>query len=835
MPSGQLNKPSIIDNHDGTVSFKYEPKEEGMHELYIKYNDEQIQGSPFKFHVDAVTSGNVTAYGPGLTYGVAGEPCNFTIYTKGAGADGLSVAVEGPSKAEISCHDHKDGTVSVSYIPTAPGEYKILVKFANVNITGSPFTATITGEGRKRNQISVDHSSEVSLKIQETDIKNLNASIVAPSKMEEPCFLKKLHDGHLGISFTPRETGQHKVHVTRQGKPIHGSPFKIDVLEKEVGDASNVKVSGVGIKESKTHQNNEIMIDTRNAGYGGLSLSIEGPSKAEISYNDNEDGTLKVLYKPTEPGYYVINLKFADNHVPGSPFTIKVTGPGSNVQRESITKQRDALPITDVGSECKLSVKLPGTNAFDMAATVTSPSGETEDAEILDLDDCLYAIHFEPKEVGVHTICVRHKNIHIPGSPFQFTVGPFIDSGYHRVHAGGLGLVRGSVSVPAEFNIWTREAGVGSLSLSIEGPSKAEMNFTDRKDGSCYVSYIVKEPGDYHVGIKFNDQHIPDSPYKVYIMPPPSEEAKNIELGSISEESFQVNKPLAFTVHMNGARGLLDGKVISPSGNEDDCFVVPIDDEQWALRFIPKENGIHQVHIYHNDAHIPDSPFSVRIGKDNDDPASVISYGNGLKECKTGTKTDFTVNTCKAGVGNLAVTIDGPSKVSMDCVEVEEGYKVRYTPLAPGDYFIIVKYNGYHIVGSPFRVRCTGPPVADCGEHETSSIIVETAIKQESQKVDGLPRFHSNASKVTSKGMGLKKAYFHKQNTFSVNCGDAGNNLLYVSMYGPKGPSEEIFVKHLGYNLYQVNYVLKDKGDHILIVKWGDEHIPGSPFRVEAS
>lgn len=69
---------------------------------------------------------------------------------------------------------------------------------------------------------------------------------------------------------------------------------------------------------------------------------------------------------------------------------------------------------------------------------------------------------------------------------------------------------------------------------------------------------------------------------------------------------------------------------------------------------------------------------------------------------------DFIVDTCSAGTGTLAVTIDGPSKVSMDCTEVEEGYKVRYTPLAPGDYFITVKYNGYHISGSPFKVHCAG-------------------------------------------------------------------------------------------------------------------------------
>lgn len=63
------------------------------------------------------------------------------------------------------------------------------------------------------------------------------------------------------------------------------------------------------------------------------------------------------------------------------------------------------------------------------------------------------------------------------------------------MHAGGPGLERGEQGQPCEFNVWTREAGAGSLAISVEGPSKAEIDFKDRKDGSCYVSYTVGEPG----------------------------------------------------------------------------------------------------------------------------------------------------------------------------------------------------------------------------------------------------------------------------------------------------------------------------------------------------
>lgn len=91
---------------------------------------------------------------------------------------------------------------------------------------------------------------------------------------------------------------------------------------------------------------------------------------------------------------------------------------------------------------------------------------------------------------------VKYNDVHIPGSPFQFTVGPLRDGGSHRVHAGGPGLERGEQGQPCEFNVWTREAGAGSLAISVEGPSKAQIDFKDRKDGSCYVVYNVSEPGN---------------------------------------------------------------------------------------------------------------------------------------------------------------------------------------------------------------------------------------------------------------------------------------------------------------------------------------------------
>lgn len=74
-----------------------------------------------------------------------------------------------------------------------------------------------------------------------------------------------------------------------------------------------------------------------------------------------------------------------------------------------------------------------------------------------------------------------------------------------------------------------------------------------------------------------------------------------------------------------------------------------------------------------------------------------------------GSQSEFFINNTKAGPGALAVTIEGPSKVKMDCQEVSDGYKVQYTPMAPGNYLISIKYGGpNHISGSPFKAKVTG-------------------------------------------------------------------------------------------------------------------------------
>ena len=176
----------------------------------------------------------------------------------------------------------------------------------------------------RTSQLNVGTSTDVSLKITESDLSQLTASIRAPSGNEEPCLLKRLPNRHIGewaamgrasgggqpergqeeslcqakgsmsdprlstgISFTPKEVGEHVVSVRKSGKHVTNSPFKILVGPSEIGDASKVRVWGKGLSEGQTFQVAEFIVDTRNAGAScpQRPLMSAGASTEDLSFS----------------------------------------------------------------------------------------------------------------------------------------------------------------------------------------------------------------------------------------------------------------------------------------------------------------------------------------------------------------------------------------------------------------------------------------------------------------------------------------------------------------------------------------------------------------------
>ena len=56
-----------------------------------------------------------------------------------------------------------------------------------------------SGEGRKRCQLSITSTSEVNIGAKDIDLANATAILKTPSGSSEPCLLKKMADGSIGM------------------------------------------------------------------------------------------------------------------------------------------------------------------------------------------------------------------------------------------------------------------------------------------------------------------------------------------------------------------------------------------------------------------------------------------------------------------------------------------------------------------------------------------------------------------------------------------------------------------------------------------------------------
>jgi filamin len=218
------------------------------------------------------------------------------------------------------------------------------------------------------------------------------------------------------------------------------------------------------------------------------------------------------------------------------------------------------------------------------------------------------------------------------------------------------------------------------------------------------------------------------------------------------------------------------------------------------------------------------------VGKLGADPALVFSRGDGLEKGESGKACKFTVVTLNAGAGTLAVHVEGPSKVALVCTEVPEGYEFSYTPMAGGNYMIMIKYSNITIAGAPFKAAITGP-TKSAQIAETSTLFVETVEKKPGQTK--AKRFHGDASRVAATGNGLHKGFAGRASAFTLDVKNGGQALLTIGMISPSGnPVTDLNVKKARVGMFNVSYNAQEKGEHTLVIRWGADDIPGSPFTI---
>lgn len=176
-------------------------------------------------------------------------------------------------------------------------------------------------------------------------------------------------------------------------------------------------------------------IDTKGAGTGGLGLTVEGPCEAKIECQDNGDGSCSVSYLPTEPGEYAINILFAEQHIPGSPFKAAVH---SVFDPSKVTVSGPGLERGKVNEDGSFTVDCSKAGEAELTIEIISDSGAKAEVHVQNNRDGTYSITYIPRLHGMYTITIKYGGHTVPCFPSRLQVDPAVDTSGVKVYGPGV-------------------------------------------------------------------------------------------------------------------------------------------------------------------------------------------------------------------------------------------------------------------------------------------------------------------------------------------------------------------------------------------------------------
>ena len=183
-------------------------------------------------------------------------------------------------------------------------------------------------------------------------------------------------------------------------------------------------------------------------------------------------------------------------------------------------------------------------------------------------------------------------------------------------------------------------------------------------------------------------------------------------------------------------------------------------------------------------------------------PQEVTCSGTGLYKAFVGKPAQFEVDTSRAGVGDLKVSIvaAGGSPIAAEIMQSDRGsFEVSYVPQTQGKLTIDVKWSGSAVPSSPFTVEIINPSMFSF----TGKQIIEGQCAKVGKPVVMEAKGLKNVSDLY---MLIQHPDGHSENAKIVPNGDCQAKCLYTPLCVGK---DEIFVKVVGADL------------------------PGSPFEVK--
>jgi filamin len=446
-------------------------------------------------------------------------------------------------------------------------------------------------------------------------------------------------DGTYSVAYTPKEEGNHVIHVTHNDQPIQKSPYNIYVNPARA-DPIQSKCYGPGLQGGEAHKPAVFTIEARNKkgdrihnGGHPFAVAVTDPFNQPLVADvvDNSDGTYTVTYHPADPGDHIVNVTLnrqavdkspykvpiQENQSLASPFLSYADGPGLKPGNKSTEPAEFTIYAVLPNGKPKKS----GGDMFDV--TVEDQNGELMPVDIKDNGDGTYKVTYQPKDPGTYHVEVIERNPtnplyydHLKNSPIDVVIDPGTDA--NNSIAYGPGLDPGNLDTADElkFTIEARDKlgkpikqGGDNFQVDIQGPDgPIQAKVVDNKDGTYGVSYKPNGPGPHDIAVTLDDVPIKGSTFHVDIKP--GAWARNTFIDHYSfviQTRDKRDKDLHeggqnVAVEIKGPRGVVQSKL---TDNKDGTY---------TCVYSIKDKGEYKINVTVDGTSVKGSPFVQTVG-----------------------------------------------------------------------------------------------------------------------------------------------------------------------------------------------------------------------------
>ncbi|XP_047736004.1 filamin-A [Hyalella azteca] len=775
-------------NHEYAISFS--PKEARPHVVELRFNGENVPGSPFT--CDVVDVSRVTVAGSGLEKVPVDKVAAFTVDAQ-ASADQLGVHIVSPSRqvVEAKVVPGHAGKLDVLYTPREVGDHTVEVRVAGALVPGSPFLVKAFDSSKvKVTEVSsgvVGKPVYFSIDASQAGAGNLEI-IVSVNNRNVPNYVQSEGHARFRVNFKPKEAALHTLSVKFNGEPVAGSPFKCRVT-----DSSQVLVSGPGIKMSSLARPASFTIDPRGADIGECLVHVTSPSGVKVPVHLIGEFPKKVTaeFQPTEVGPHTVSVLLDGEPVSGSPFTCNIY----DVTRVQVT----GLDNTKVNRPVTFTVDASQAGEGTLELVVTTAKASVR-AEVAAKSRGLYDVTFTPHEAIPHFVNITFNEEDVIGSPFKCDVRELEPREVRSIHrkesqmvtAKGEGLKKIVTGSFASFTVDTKGLE-GDLDIRVDGPDGLEVpsSLVRLKNGLHRAEYKPEKVGPYSVTILHHGSPIATSPFVVEASDPRLVAVEVVnECVAGSECGIRVNAA-------DAGRGALSVGVRA-AGQDVKHSIRDLGAGMYQVLFYPIAPVPHKVDVRYNGIPIRPNAFDIPVKN----PASgnfMTATGLGLYQARVNKLTAFVIETMKQDTKDFDVLVTGPRNwaVPVKCYKQKDGNLLaEYTLNAPGQYRIDVLCSGTHVQGSPFT----------CSAYDASKVIMEK----------------SRTSVAVGDTCKVK---------LDTSAAGAGDIEAFVLSSSGKRDNVEITVAQDGGKILE--WEPQDPGQYKITLLYGGEEIPGSPLTVD--